>query len=421
MGEDLVKRAEGEKAFLVGVESARFGEVALDELAALTESAGGAVVGQTTQKRRAPDPGTYIGRGKMEEVAAEAEEAGANLVIFDNDLSPGQLKNLEKGMGRRVIDRSELILDIFASRARTDQARLQVELAQLEYSLPRLRRMWSHLSRIEGGIGTRGPGEKQLETDRRLVKGRISDLRQRLRRIAERREREVAGRSGVFTTALVGYTNVGKSTLLNFLTRGGAETANRLFMTLDTRTRSWAVGNNIRVLLSDTVGFIRSLPHHLVSSFHATLEEARQADLLLHVIDATHPEVDRHVAAVHRVLADLGVTDRPCINVLNKIDLLEDPPGIVALSSRFAETVSVSARTGQGIEDLERLVREKVLAGYVAWDVEVSAQDGRLRAFLCEHAVTERSEELEDGGVRLRVLLSRKDLGQAKSIASTGT
>ena len=262
--------------------------VPLEELEGLAEAAGTRVVGKLTQRREAPDATTYLGKGKVEELAALAHAEMADVIIFDNDLSPGQTRNLEKATGLKVLDRTELILDIFASRAQTHEARLAVELAQLEYPMPRLKRMWTHLSRQgQGGVGLRGPGEKQLEVDRRLAEKRISDLRKQLRAIEHRRQREVAARRTQMTVSLVGYTNAGKSTLLNALTGADVFTKDLLFATLDTRTRRWQLPGWGPVLLSDTVGFIRDLPHHLIASFQATLEEARQANLLLHVADAS--------------------------------------------------------------------------------------------------------------------------------------
>jgi len=278
-----------------------------DELRGLAGTAGATVAAELTQKRQEIVPGTYIGKGKMDELKAAADAADADVVIFDNDLSPAQVRNLEKFVGRKVLDRSELILDIFATRARTPEARLQVELAQLEYSLPRLKNMWTHLSRqAGGGIGLRGPGETQLEADRRLAGAKIRDLKQKLAEVQARKEREVASRRGEPTVSLVGYTNAGKSRLMNALTGADVYVEDKLFSTLDTRTRRWAVPGFGTILLSDTVGFIRDLPHHLVASFKATLEEARQAKLLLHVVDASSPVAEEHVKSVTGVLAELG-------------------------------------------------------------------------------------------------------------------
>ena len=280
-----------EAAVLVGVllNGRSTEEHPLEELEGLATTAGARVVGSLTQKREAPDVTTYLGSGKVEELQRLAAAADADVVIFDNDLAPSQTRNLEKTIGVKVLDRTELILDIFASRAQTHEVRLAVELAQLQYSLPRLKRMWTHLSRIKGGIGMRGPGEKQLEVDRRLVEKRIHDLSNELSTIQRRKERQVAARNDRMTVSLVGYTNAGKSTLMNALTEADVLADDKLFATLDTRTRRWQLPGWGPVLLSDTVGFIRDLPHHLIASFKATLEEARQADLLLHVADASSP------------------------------------------------------------------------------------------------------------------------------------
>lgn len=407
-----------ERAVLVGLETQELDaqRVTLDELGRLAESAGAEVVGELEQRRPRPDPGYYVGRGKAEEISELAEELEADVLLFDNDLSPGQIRKLEELSKRRVIDRSELIMDIFASRARTRQAKLQVELAQLEYALPRLRRMWTHLSRIEGGIGTRGPGEKQLETDRRIIQERISELKARLKEIGERRRRQVESRGTTFTLSLVGYTNVGKSSLLNRLTTGGAVVADRLFMTLDTKTRLWDLGSPLRVLVSDTVGFIRKLPHHLISSFHATLEEARDADLLLHVIDASHPDALDQVESVNRVLDQIGAGDRPTIRVLNKVDRLEDREVLAEIASRFSETVAVSAKSGVGIDELTDRVREQVLSGYEEAHFDVEPANGRLRSFLHERGVLLESSTRENGEWNVRVLLNPADLGAARRL-----
>src|SRR5881227_3539804 len=316
-----------ERAFLVSValpERPWIGNDPLDELRGLATTAGATIVGGLCQKRLKINPKSYIGKGKLEELQQQVEATDADVVIFDNDLSPGQIRNLEKATQVKVLDRSELILDIFATRARSNEARLQVELAQLEYALPRLRQMWTHLSRIKGGIGLRGPGETQLEEDRRLVDQRIRDLRARLVEVQARKEREVRTRREEHTASLVGYTNAGKSTLMNALTGAGVLAEDKLFSTLDTRTRQWRLKDWGRVLLSDTVGFIRDLPHHLVASFKATLEETRQARLLLHVVDASSPVAEEHIKAVNGVLKELGCGDKPTLLVLNKIDRVKD-------------------------------------------------------------------------------------------------
>ncbi len=387
-------RVENERAVLVGVlldaarrssESPLAEQRTLEELGGLAETAGARVVAELTQRRERPDQTTYLGRGKVQELLALVQHHDADLVLFDNDLSPAQTRNLEQAVSVKVLDRSELILDIFAARARTYEASLAVELAQLEYSLPRLKRMWTHLSRLKMGIGMRGPGEKQLEVDRRLVEKRIHDLRQELHAIHARRERQVAARDGRMTVSLVGYTNAGKSTLLNSLTGSDEYAADQLFATLDTRTRRWRLPNWGPVLLSDTVGFIRDLPHRLIASFKATLEETRQADLLLHVADASSPLVDAQIAAVRNVLAELDVDEKDAILVLNKIDAIDDRGVLRRLEERYPHAIPISARSGAGIERLERAASDALARGFRDVDVEVPPANGRLLAWLAAH------------------------------------
>ena len=300
-------------------------------------------MGELTQRREAPDVTTYLGKGKVNELKSMAEARDADVILFDNDLSPAQTRNLEQATGVKVLDRTELILDIFASRARTSEARLAVELAQLQYSLPRLKRMWTHLSRLKMGIGMRGPGEKQLEVDRRLVEKRIADLRQELKSIERRKQREVAARSERMTVSLVGYTNAGKSTLMNALTGAGVLAENKLFATLDTRTRRWQLTGWGPVLLSDTVGFIRDLPHNLIASFKATLEESRQADLLLHVADVSSPQALDQISAVYTVLEELGIQAKDTLLVLNKADAA-DRGQLACVTGRYPNAIAISAR-----------------------------------------------------------------------------
>lgn len=368
-----------------------------DEIRGLATTAGATVVGEVTQKRQDIQLATYIGRGKVQELHELVEAADADVVIFDNDLSPAQARNLEKAVGVKVLDRSEVILDIFATRARTAEARLQVELAQLEYSLPRLKQMWTHLSRQKGGgIGLRGPGETQLEVDRRLVGNRIRDLKHKLTEVQARKDREVKSRSGEHTVSLVGYTNAGKSHLMNALTKAGVYVQDQLFSTLDTRTRQWHVRDWGRVLLSDTVGFIRDLPHHLVASFRATLSEARHAKLLLHVVDASNPQAAEHIRAVNAVLAELGCDKKATLLVLNKIDKLAGRGPLHLLTAEHPRAVAVSGLTGEGVEALEDAVMNALAADFAEAEVVTDPGNGRVLAFLNANAEIYRQEFRDD-------------------------
>ncbi len=389
---------QSERAVLVGVllDPPVDPERPLDELGGLAETAGARVVAELTQRRDRPDQTTYLGSGKVTELAQLVAHHDADVVIFDNDLSPAQTRNLERELKTKVLDRSEVILDIFAARARTYEARLAVELAQLEYSLPRLKRMWTHLSRLKMGIGMRGPGEKQLEVDRRLVEKRIHDLKEDLATIHGRREREVAARHEHLTVSLVGYTNAGKSTLLNRLTGADVLAEDKLFATLDTRTRRWKLPGWGPVLLSDTVGFIRDLPHRLIASFKATLEETRQADLLLHVADASSPLVDAQIAAVRSVLAELEVDDKATLLVLNKIDAVDDPAVRSGLVNRYPHAICMSARSGAGLAQLERATTACLSRGFRDVDIRTDPGNGRLLAWLNAHGEVLSRHFVED-------------------------
>ena len=383
-------RADGvasEAAVLVGVllPDRHFDEPPLKELEGLATTAGVRVVGQLTQRRSTPVAATYLGKGKVDELTNLAALAGADVIIFDNDLSPAQTRNLERATALKVLDRTELILDIFASRARTHQARLAVELAQLEYAMPRLKRMWTHLSRQKKGVGLRGPGEMQLEEDRRLVEKRIRDLRRELHLIERRKQREVAARSELMTVSLVGYTNAGKSTLLNTLTGADVLVQDALFATLDTRTRRWQLPGWGPVLLSDTVGFIRDLPHHLIASFKATLEESRQANLLLHVADGGNPAVYDQITAAYKVLEEIGIQRKDTLLVVNKIDAMPHRARLEGLLSRYPNAVGISARDGSGLMQLTSAVSDALSGSFLDVDVEMGVENGRLMAYLSAH------------------------------------
>lgn len=405
-----------EAAVLVGVAlaGADHPQDLLEELQGLADTAGTRIVGTLTQRRTTPDKTTYLGKGKVEELHELVEATDADVVIFDNDLSPAQTRNLERAVDVKVIDRSELILDIFASRAQTHEARLAVELAQLQYSLPRLKRMWTHLSRLKMGIGMRGPGEKQLEVDRRLVEKRIHDLRTELATIERRKERQVAARREHMTVSLVGYTNAGKSTLLNKLTGAGVLAEDKLFATLDTRTRRWHLPGWGPVLLSDTVGFIRDLPHHLIASFKATLEETRCADLLLHVADASNPSAEQQIRAVYTVLEEMGVEEKDTLLVLNKSDAV-DRTDVELLLQHYPHAIAISAHSGENIARLSAAVSDSLSAGFAEVDVETGVENGRLLAFLAAKGEVYSNRYHDDSRVTVHCRLPRRFLGQIDS------
>ena len=369
MHRDMIELEEPrEKAVLVGAPlkslSPRIAEEHLEELRRLVDTAGADVVGTLMQRIESPSPKFFLGEGKTEELRALVKESGGTLVVFDEELSPAQGKNLEEFLGTRVMDRAEVILDIFATRARTAEAKMQVELAQLQYLLPRLTRMWAHLSRVRGGIGMRGPGETQLETDRRMINNKISRLKEELLRVARQRETQRKGREHVFQAALVGYTNAGKSSLLRALSGSDAFVEDRLFATLDAATRLVDLGEGYQALVTDTVGFIRKLPHHLVASFRATLEEASSADLLLHVIDISHPMWEEQKDVVDEVLEDLGLGKHPTVLVFNKVDRLtheEEESWKQRAAALFTGTsVFVTSVEAGGVDPLRELLRGRV-------------------------------------------------------------
>jgi GTP-binding protein HflX len=383
----------------------------LAELRELLRTAGVAVAGEIVQRRDRPDPDRYFGKGKLVELKRAIKESDANLVACDDELLPRQERNLEEELGVPVIDRTAIILDIFADHAASAEGKLQVELAQLEYNLARMRGLWTHLERlgagrVDGGIGTRGPGETQIETDRRLARDRITALRRKLDRTrsyreTQRRERE---RAHLPTVALAGYTNAGKSTLLNALTGAQAEVRDRLFHTLDPLTRSFEIGRR-QYLLTDTVGFIRKLPHQLVDAFAATLEETLRADLIVHVVDASAPEDDQAemIAAVGEVLAEIGAAERPTVLALNKIDLLEEERRR-ELTFRYPRAVQVSAATGEGLEELREAIEARFLATLRPMELLVPhAEGGSLSALHDVAGEMEREDTVEGVRVKARV------------------
>jgi GTP-binding protein HflX len=394
----------------------------LGELTALAASAGVEVVDGMIQKRTALSSAWALGKGKLAELVERVDANEADVVIFDNDLSPRQIRGLEQAVHRKVIDRSELILDIFASRARTHEAQLQVELAQLQYTAPRLRGLWTHLERIAGaggatsagvvgGVGTRGPGERQIEVDRRIVQKRISHLKREIREIDRRKQQEVRSRGDEFTTALVGYTNSGKSTLMNALTHTDRVAADMLFATLDTKTVRWDLGEGRTVLLSDTVGFIRDLPHDLVASFRATLEEAIHADLLLHVVDVSASTAYAQVEAVDEVLASLGCDTIEQIVLLNKIDIGDGASMVELLARRKARCVPISAVTGEGLDKLAGEVRQFKDGDTAEVTVSLPHAEGKLLAEIDRLADVLERRYLPDR-VELDIRMNRRRLRQ---------
>ena len=373
-------------------------EESLDELGRLAESAGAEVVGRVTQERLAPTPKLYFGKGKVDELKVSSEREGANLMISDDALSPIQERNLGGSLGLKVIDRTALILDIFAQRARTMEGKLQVELAQLSYLLPRLVGQWKHLERLGGGIGTRGPGETQLESDRRMIRHRIEKIRGELGRVRVHRRllRDRRKAAGVPVVALVGYTNAGKTTLLNRLTGAEHAAADQLFVTLDPAARLCSRTGHAPFILTDTVGFIRKLPHQLVAAFKATLEELEEADVLVHVVDASHTGLDEQMQAVDSLLAELELGPRPTIVALNKVDRLDEGAALGALVDRF-EGVALSARTGEGVDALLDRIELALRPGVERVTLIIPYRDGTALAHCYERGRVLARSDLADG------------------------
>ncbi len=396
---------------------------AIAELQSLAEAANVESLGYVMQKRQKIHPPLYIGKGKAETISEYAHQKEVDVVIFNNDLSPAQIRELEKIINIKVIDRSELILDIFAARASSAEAMMQVELAQLEYTYPRLTRMWSHLDTVtgsaaSGGVGTRGTGESQLEIDRRLVQKRIAQLTRQIKAIDTRKTRQVKARNKHYTVSLVGYTNAGKSTLMNTLTGSEAYAADQLFATLDTKTSRWNLTKDNYALLSDTVGFVKNLPHHLVASFRATLEETIHADLLLHVVDTAHPRAQQQIDAVNQVLKNLDCDNKDIILVLNKADQPDTIGRCNALKAVHENAITVSAKSGLGLDELSEIVLNRVTGSNMTVRVEFAYSDGKIGQFLRAHG-TILNEEYKDSHTEIEAIIGSRQMAGLKSLKPT--
>lgn len=419
---DEVKNSDirKERTLLVGVygpETSRFeAEEYIDELELLADTAGAVTVDKVLQNRTHPDPSTYVGKGKLQQLKRRKESENIDAFIFDDDLSPTQIRNVEQETKAKVLDRSGLILDIFASRAKTAAAKTQVELAQLQYLLPRLTRFWSHLSRQQGGIGTRGPGETQIETDRRLVDKRIATLKDKLEKLDKQRKTQRKGRSNMTRISLVGYTNAGKSTLMNAVTDTQVLAEDQLFATLDSTVRSLEIGTH-EVLLSDTVGFIRKLPHDLIESFKSTLDEVRESNILLHVVDASSTVMEDYIQVVEDTLEELEVLNKKSLLVFNKIDKLEKYR-LSELKAAYPDAVFVSAERGIGLVKLKEKVKELIEEDFVRESMTIPVSKYEAVAFLHREANIE-SEEYVDSSVKLTFSIAKENLMRLKNMLDT--
>ncbi len=403
-----------EKALLIGVSSSSspkgVTEEHLEELKRLADTAGATVVDTIIQNKDSINPALFIGKGKVEEIGQRVEEEKIDLVVFDDDLSPTQSRNLEKLIKCKILDRSGIILHIFALRARSREARTQVELAQLQYLLPRLTRQWTHLSKQVGGIGTKGPGETQIETDRRMIRTRISHLKQVLERIEQQRETQRKGRNEFTRVAIVGYTNAGKSTLMNLLSDSKILVEDRLFATLDATVRGVTLSSAHKILISDTVGFIRKLPPDLIASFKSTLEEVAEADVLLHVVDASSPLLEEHIEIVNNTLESLQATDIPTIMVFNKIDRVENRDDVLELIQNYDTSVAISAARGINIDALKESIVEQMDKQFVEKTLTLSHQKHQLISKI--HTIGEILEKkYENDHIHIRFRINQKDEG----------
>jgi GTP-binding protein HflX len=415
---DTQQKQQKERVLLVGLygRDTHRGEAQehLDELERLADTAGGITISKVLQKRLKPDVGTYIGKGKLKELSRFIKTHNIDLVVFDDDLSATQVRNIQNGTNAKVIDRSALILDIFAFRAKTAAAKVQVELAQLEYVLPRLTRAWTHLSRQKGGIGTKGPGETQIETDRRMIGKRIALLKEKLDKLNKQRITQRKGRSGLTRVALVGYTNAGKSTLMNALTETQLFAEDRLFATLDSTVRKFNV-NNRELLLSDTVGFIRKLPHNLIESFKSTLDEIRESDILVHVVDASSGTVDDYIKVVNSTLKEIKADSKPILLVFNKVDAINDNSIIKGLKRDYPDAVWISAERNIGLNNLESEIDRKIIEDSLLKTYEIPVKEYKAVSVIHEIADV-LNEEFVDDIVRITFRIPKKYLGELKSV-----
>ena len=409
-----------EKVLLVGIyglSSEKYqAEEHLEELALLTDTAGGIPVAKVLQQRNRPDVSSYVGKGKLTELKGQMSTLGAKTIIFDDDLSPTQIRNVEKVTDAKVLDRSALILDIFASRAQTAAAKTQVELAQLQYLLPRLTRYWTHLSRQSGGIGTKGPGETQIETDRRIIGQRIGVLKSKLEKLDKQRTTQRKSRDQMTRVSLVGYTNAGKSTLMNALTDSGVFAENRLFATLDSTVRRHQLRTH-EILLSDTVGFIRKLPHHLVQSFKSTLDEVREADLLIHLVDGSSTMVHEYIEVVQQTLKELKSNNKQTLLVFNKVDRMDDEQHEM-LRGEYPNALYISAIRGIGLSELEEAIEQEIESNYIQVDLDIPIQAYKAVAFIHEHAHVENKKYTGEF-VHITCRIDEKDFKQLSKMLNT--
>ncbi len=412
-----------ERAILIGLYGPGIprdkAEEYIDELALLTDTAGGTVILKMLQNRDKPHAGTYVGKGKLQELKELIKAEEADIIIVDDDLSPTQVRNIERETESKVLDRSGLILDIFASRAQSAAAKTQVELAQLEYLLPRLTRFWTHLSRQKGGIGTKGPGETQIETDRRLIKFRIATLKEKLEKLAKQRMTQRQGREDLPRVALVGYTNAGKSSLMNTLVHAGVLAEDKLFATLDATVRRYEIDGRL-VLLSDTVGFIRKLPHNLIESFKTTLDEIREADLLLHVVDASSPYCNEYIEVVRNTLKEIGAEDKPELLVLNKVDAITDPLVFNSLKRDHPGGILISALRGIGLDQLQTEITAQTTSHFRNLNMELPIGNYKAISYIHEHGEV-KSINYTETGVQLEFRIHEKYLPKLEYLIGAET